>query len=265
MPLIDPNASCSIRTCAKSKDYAEHVLEAIVQVPHALDPPALLGSLVRATAAIGATGSVYAAVIPEDGRIPSCFSLFACNPIFAQEQASQRSFLEHPWLRFAQSHSMPGTQHQVFSEQITDSEALDLASRFGFRSCLIVPTQAGIGINRYEMLCLGSDHPDDFEGPEARLVRTLARSLAAELHDWLTQHLQKRLQTDARLQEGDLSLLSMEWQGLGSKEISARTGLSIASVDSRFQRINTRLNCANRSASARRAAAYGLLEHSRAI
>ncbi|WP_124448512.1 autoinducer binding domain-containing protein [Paucibacter sp. KBW04] len=260
MPSIDQSSSSSIRTSAKSKDYAEHALEAIVQVPHASDPPALLACLAHATEAIGATGSVYTAVIPEDGSAPSCFSLFACNPVFAQEQSLQGHLLEHPWLRFAQSHSTPGTQHQVFSQHDADSEAFALVSRYGFRSCLIVPTQAGQNVNRYEMLCLGSDQADDFEGMEARIVRTLARSLAAELHDWLTHYLQQRLQSDARLHEGDLNLLAMEWRGLGSKEISARTGMSVASVDSRFQRINTRLNCSSRKASAKRAAAYGLLE-----
>ena len=110
------------------------------------------------------------------------------------------------------------------------------------------------------MLCLGSQKEDAFEGEDARIVRTLARSLAAEMRDWLTDHLRRRLQQAARLRAMDVDLLALERQGLGSKEISLRTGLSIVSVDSRFQRINTRMKCANRKASARRAAAYGLLE-----
>jgi DNA-binding CsgD family transcriptional regulator len=214
----------------------------------------------NATAAIGATASVYTAVIPEDGPEPSCFSLFACHPGFAQEQNTHGQLLNHPWFRFARTHTIPGTDHQITPQHDADTAAIALAGQYGFKSCLIVPTPAGADLHRLEMLCLGSDREDDFEGSEARIVRTLARSLAAELHDWLTRYLRQRLQAAARLQERDVDLLAMEWRGLGSKEISLRTGMSVTSVDSRFQRINVRLNCASRKASAKRAAAYGLLE-----
>ena len=136
----------------------------------------------------------------------------------------------------------------------------DLAQQYGFRSCLVVPTRAGIDLARVEMLCLGSQRSDDFEGEQARLVRALARSLAAELHEWLARYLRRRLIEHTKLLDPDIALLAMEWNGLSTKEIVQRTGLTGASVDSRFQRINARLNCASRRAAARRAAAYGLLE-----
>src|SRR5204862_7581109 len=105
-----------------------------------------------------------------------------------------------------------------------------------------------------------STRADAFEGEDARMIRTLARALAAELHDWVTRHLSESLQEAARLHATDIELLRLEWQGLGTKEISLKTGMSPATVDSRFQRLNVRLQCANRKASARRAAAHGLLE-----
>lgn len=78
----------------------------------------------------------------------------------------------------------------------------------------------------------------------------------------MTCYLRDRLQRTAGLHQPDLDLLTMAWQGLGTKEISQRTGLSFATIDSRFQRINARLKCPSRKASVRRAAAYGLLEGS---
>lgn len=258
MSLIDPPQTPSIRVRASKPDYAAQALAAIVRVPLAPDAPQLLDRLMSATAALGATASVFTAAIPEEGPEPSSFSLFACHPGFAQTQNSQGPMTRHPWFRFARTHSTPGTHHQMPCHHDTDMASLDLAREYGFRSCLVIPTASSVGW--VEMLCLGSQQADDFEGPEARLVRTLARSLAAELHDWLTNYLQRRLRANARLHDKDLDLLALEWQGLGTKEISLRTGMSSASVDSRFQRINTRLQCSNRKASARRAAAYGLLE-----
>ena len=110
------------------------------------------------------------------------------------------------------------------------------------------------------MLCIGSETANDFEGTEARTVRSLARALGAELHDWLTWYLREQLRAAGHLQATDLDLLTLEWQGFGTKEISLRTGMSESSVNSRFQRINVRLKCSNRKYSAKRAAAYGLLE-----
>lgn len=250
----------TLRERAKTADYPAQALEAILQIPTVTEPPELLVRLVNATAAIGASASLYTAAIPEGGHEPSCLSLFACDPDYAHAQEGLGPILAHPWFRFARTHTTPGTERQVRVEEAADQEAIKLARQYGFRSCLIVPTSAGPNLDRIEMLCLGSDQANDFEGTDARIVRTLARSLAAELHDWLTRYLQQRLRAAANLKEEDVDLLAMEWQGLGTKQIAQLTGLSIASVNSRFQRINTRLHCAGRRESATRAAAYGLLE-----
>lgn len=260
MSSITPTHVTSIRDLARNPDHPVRALDAIVRIHLAKDPPELLDMLMSATLAIGATASVYTASIPEDGDEPSSFSLFACHPGFAHEQYWQGTLLEHPWFRFARTHTTAGTDQQIPFQQGPDAAAIELARQYGFKSCLIVPTPSGVDLARIEMLCLGSSDAGAFEGEGARIARTLARSLAAELHDWLTAHLRRRLQESARLQETDVDLLALEWEGLGTKQISLRTGLSVASVDSRFQRINTRLRCANRKASARRAAAYGLLE-----
>ena len=245
---------------AENQDQRAGALEAIVSVHLARDAPQLLERLMSATAAIGATASIYTVAIPDNATEPSSFSLFACHPGFAQQQCRLGPLLHHPWFRFARTRSAPATDQQVQLGSSSDTEAIELARRYGFTSCLIVPTSSNVNPDRVEMLCLGSTRGDAFEGDDARLVRTLARALAAELHDWLTHHLRQSLQHRARLHDADIELLRLEWQGLSTKEISLKTGMSAAMVDSRFQRLNVRLQCASRKASARRAAAYGLLE-----
>jgi DNA-binding CsgD family transcriptional regulator len=249
-----------MRDLARDAQYPARALEVIMQIHLAKDAPQLLDSLVNATSAIGAAASLYSVAIPEAGSEPSSFSLFACHPGFAQRQQRLGPLLHHPWFRFARTHSTPGTDQGIYIQHASDAEAVELARQYGFASCLIVPTAAGADLARLEMLCLGSDHEAAFEGEDARIVRTLARSLAAELHDWVTRHLSTSLQQVARLHKSDIELLKLERQGLSTKAISARTGMSRAAVDSRFQRLNARLECANRKASARRAAEYGLLE-----
>lgn len=256
----DPIRPTSIQARTLEPDYAAQALEAITLISYAPDPPQLLDAVFRATATLGASGSIYTAAIPEDGDEPSCFGLFACHPKLVQTQDSKVLLVDHPWFRFAQTHTMPGTDHQIVSRHESDMAALQLASQHGFRSCLVIPISNGTRSTRSEMLCIGSDMVDAFEGPEARAVRALARALAAELHDWMTRHLSQRLRHAAQIEAGDIELLTLEWQGLGTKEIAARMGLSVPCVDSRFQRLNLRLRCTNRKRSAERAAAYGLFE-----
>lgn len=250
----------SIRERAQAADYSARALAAFVQIAQATDPPTLLEKLVNATAAIGASASLYTASVPDGDREQSCFTLFAGHPAYAHAQNEIGPLIGHPWFRFARTHLTSGSDRQVRVEEAADAAAMEIARQYGFRSCFIVPTPTGHDLDRLGMLCVGSEHPDDFEGPEAGCIRTLARSLAAELHEWLLRYLHQRLIQTARLEKTDMKLLALAQRGLQTKEIAPLTGLSQASVNSRFQRINTRLHCSSRRASAMRAAAYGLLE-----
>ena len=253
-------AHASIRERALAADYTAQALAAIAQIAEATEPPALIEKLVNATAAIGASASLYTASVPDGNREQSCLSLFAGHPAYAHAQNELGPLIEHPWFRFARTHLTSGSDRQVRVQEATDAAAVALAREYGFRSCFIVPTPSGQDLDRLGMLCVGSEHPDEFEGPEAGVIRTLARSLAAELHDWLLHYLHEHLVKSAKVEKSDMQLLTLEQRGLKTKEIAMLTGLSQASVDSRFQRINMRLHCSNRKASAMRALAYGLLE-----
>ena len=240
--------------------HPAYALAAINQIERAGDAAQLLDRLVRATAALGATASVYTTLIPEPAEESSSFSLFACDPRFAHDQFTLGPWQDHPWLRFARTHAAPGTEQDLRVLTEADAKAIELARRYGFASCLIVPTPAGWRLERVGVLCLGSDDVDHFRRDATRFARLLAHSLAAELHDWVSAHVRKNLEQSANLGAKDIELLALEWQGLSSKAIAQRTRTSVAAVDSRFQRLNRRLNCANRRSSARRAAEYGLLE-----
>ena len=62
-----------------------------------------------------------------------------------------------------------------------------------------------------------------------------------------------------RITDLDLQLLRREREGRLTKQIAAELGLSHASVNSRFQRLNARFQTPNRKATSRLAAEYGLL------
>ena len=90
-------------------------------------------------------------------------------------------------------------------------------------------------------------------------MRLLGEALATELHQWWAVATRQQLRITAGLRDADLQLLGMEHEGLSTKEIARLLDMSCASVDSRFQRINVKMRCGSRKASAQRAACYGLI------
>lgn len=199
-------------------------------------------------------------MFPERGDEPSSFSLFACDPRFVHEQSGIGPWQDHPWLRLARTRAAPGTDLDIRVRTQADEKAIDLARSYGFASFLIVPTPAAAQLGRVGALCLGSAQEGYFQGESTRFARLLAHALAAGLHEWVMVHARLNLQRTANLAATDIELLSLQWQGLSSKAIAQRTGMSVAAVDSRFQRLARKLECTTRKAAARRAAEYGLLE-----
>jgi DNA-binding CsgD family transcriptional regulator len=259
MSSMTPLPAGLLHEPASNAAHSAFALDAIHQIQGAADAAQVLERLVAAVHSIGATAGLFIALIPEPGDEPSVFSLFACDPRLAHEQLGLGPWHDHPWVRFARASAAAGTERDAHLLTPGDVEAVDLARRHGFESCLIVPAPSGAQLARFGMLCLGSAQEGHFQRDSARFAQLFAYALAAELHAWVATHVRTHLQQSARLGQADIELLSLQWQGLGTKAISQRTGLSIAAVDSRFQRLARRLGCPSRKAAAQRAAEYGLL------
>lgn len=242
---------------------ATTVLATIDGIRSAADAAVCLERLFLATSALGASAGLYMVLIPELDDGWSSVALLASDHCGSAPLFDADAVADHPWVRFARNHSTAVTDRDLPPASPEDATALERARAHGFAAHLVIPTTAGAERGRVELLCLGRADPGAFDGEDQRLVRLLAHVLAAELHDWFKRHLRSGLEQAAGLRPEDLELLALEWQGLGTKDIALRTGLSLAAVDSRFQRLIHRLSCNNRKAAARRAAEYGLLEDAR--
>ena len=83
--------------------------------------------------------------------------------------------------------------------------------------------------------------------------------LALELHDWWLTRIRRELIVKAHITPSDVVLLRHQRQGHSSKRIAADLHVSKSSIDSRFQRMNTKLGVANRRMAAQLALECGLL------
>jgi DNA-binding CsgD family transcriptional regulator len=242
-----------------ASDYHARVNEIVRQIESAQDRLRAVELLREATPRMGAQVSIFASFIRDDAVGDSYRLLLDCDPQWAIEYAQHDWYANDPWLNYAIRHTEPirGTEIKATSEAARAIVAL--TQRYGFASAVIVPTPSSSGMSRCGVLCLGSSIEGYFEAEGYLAFKVVARSVAMELHEWWLARLRDELLQSSRLNAADLVLLGHELMGHTTKDIARTLGMTVNSIDSRFQRINAKLGVANRKAAARLAAEYGLI------
>jgi DNA-binding CsgD family transcriptional regulator len=213
----------------------------------------------EATLRMGAEASVFASFIREGETCRSHRLLLACDPTrFAEYECAHRCEFD-PWITYATKYSEPVRNSEVSVLGDAARTAVELTQRFGFRSAVIVPVPSSGGLSRTGVLCLGSSKPGYFDDDGYVTLKVVARGVAMELHEWWMQRLREEMVATSGVTPTDLALLTHEMLGHTTKTIARHLGVSISSVDSRFQRLNIKLGTASRKAAAHLAAEYGLI------
>ena len=233
--------------------------QAIHALHDACDPCDLLVALFRATRAFGVRASACVHVVPDPERAPEVLLLLACSVEQAWAHRHAGAWLEHPWLRHARDHAEAVSAAMLDAPVSDAADELDTQAAPQRDTILIVPTHSGGGTGRFGALILDTTALPGSVPIAPDALRLLAHGLASELHEWWLRRTRTELMSHARLRSDDLKLLGFERQGLGTKQIARLVGMSGSAVDSRFQRINTKLGAANRHNAALRAAIRGLL------
>ncbi len=203
--------------------------------------------------------AVFASYIREDLSMESFRFLAACNEAWCFEYQKLCSYSKDPWLIYASNNSEAVCGSRIKLNTPSQRETVSLAMQHGLLSSYIVPAPSSGGISRLGILVLGSSQPDFFESYIPSSIKILARSLAMELHDWWVKHMRQELLEQNHITNEDIKLLNLEMQGLSSKAIAASLATSATTIDSRFQRLNAKLNTPNRRASVLVAKEYGLI------
>lgn len=235
---------------------SDQALLAIQALHDASDPFDLLVALYRATRAFGVCASACVHVVPDPERATQVLLLLTCDADAAWAFRPAGSWLEHPWLRHARDHTEAVPASMLDAPPYTGTDGgppPDLSP------ILVVPTHSGGGTGRFSVLMLDTTCLPGVAPLVPEACRLLAHSLSSELHEWWLRRTRAELQRHARLRSDDLRMLDFERQGLGTKQIARLLGISSTAVDSRFQRINAKLDVSSRRNAALRAAVHGLL------
>lgn len=253
---LDPTLPGELDMQIEPTARAVHTIQ---QIATAADDSAALELLHQAKDQLGTDQAVFVSFIRDDDSRESFRFFVAADPRWCLAYQERAWFAHDAWLLHAATTSEPATDTAILYRTREQREARALAAEFGVASAYIVPAPASGGLSRLGVLMLGSTQPGFFDDPGKRFVRVLARSLAMELHDWWVRQVRNEILATTRLTETDLQLLLRERQGQLTKEIAHDLGLSEASVNNRFQRLNAKFNTPSRRATARMAAEYGLI------
>ena len=241
-------------------DYVTRVNAVIERIGRAQDQAMVLSLLRSSASTLGAENAAFVSFVRESTDISTCRFMLACEPGWCQSYLDANCLAHDPWLAYAAHHGEPILASALHAIDLEARRVIDLASQNGFASAVLVPVHSGSGHSRISLLCLGSPQPGYFEGEGYSRLRLGARLLAAELHDWWMARIRRELIVKARITPSDLELLRHEYHGHSSKHIAAALQVSASSINSRFQRMNTKLGVPNRRAAARLAAECGLLD-----
>ncbi len=252
----NPALSQQLTTKALSSHPA---LSGLEKLRLAQDPFGLLDGMRQFCSGFGVRSALFVHAIPDASAQLSHQVLLNCDPRLASSIRNCDALDRHPWVHHAARSVQTVCASQLKSAAVPPEHvAVDLEGN-GFRSALLIPVHGASGSGRFSLLCLGSETLRFFEEVVPGAVRLLAEALAAEMHKWWMSETRQRLQIATGLKDCDLRLLELELEGLGTKQIARTLGMSCSSVDSRFQRINVKMGCANRRASAQRASLHELI------
>lgn len=213
----------------------------------------------EAVVCLGAESGVFLSCLRDDATRTSLRTLWACDPVWAAAYASQRWFEHDPWLKHASNDAEPARSVDLITRSKEEKAFALAAAAHGFASALVAPAPSHVGLSRIGVLYLGSKNSTCFEGENFSRVRVLARALAMELHHWIAKITRQELLAVSGLTGADLELLRHEAAGHSSKVIGAALNLEAKTIDCRFQRVNAKLDAADRRTAARIARLYGLL------
>jgi DNA-binding CsgD family transcriptional regulator len=239
--------------------YLDRVASIAMQVPAANDQQTVHGLFREGVTALGASCAVFVSFVRDDQHMAACRFMLACDPAWGRTYVQDGHFAHDPWLAYAAHHTEPLVASQLKVLDGQHQRVIDLATRAGFVSTVLVPAHSAPGHSRISLLCLGSAHPGYFEGQGQAQLRLGARMLTLELHEWWLARIRRDLIVKARISQDDLVLLQHRCQGHSSKKIAADLQVTKGSVNSRFQRMNAKLGVGNRRMAVQLAIECGLI------
>ncbi|MCU0920215.1 MAG: autoinducer binding domain-containing protein, partial [Burkholderiaceae bacterium] len=210
VPAPMPNEIGTLAEIIAAPEYLDRIGSVAERIASASGQAAVQSLLAEGMAALGA-----------DSAVSSCRFMLACDPAWCRQYLDAGLITGDPWLAYASHHSEPLVASNLMVSEPERLRAIELATRNGFASAVLVPVHSGSSHSRVSLLCLGSWQAGQYESIPFGRFKLGARVLAFELHEWWLARLRTELMARARITESDLELLRHQCLGHSSKRIAA--------------------------------------------
>ncbi len=167
-----------------SVDYLERIGSVVERMVNAADQSAVQALLSEGASVVGAENAVFVSFVRDNVDVSSCRFMLACDPTWCRQYLAAGLIAHDPWLAYAAHHSEPIIASTLTIDEPERRQAIELATRNGFASAVLVPVHSGTGHSRNSLLCLGSPSPGYFEAGGFGRFKLGAGALACELHEW---------------------------------------------------------------------------------
>ena len=185
--------------------------------------------------------------------------LVGCSPRWCYVYHENKWYAIDPFIDYALHNTSPVLVSDVPLSSPGQERLLATAALHGFRSGAIVPAHsastAWVGI-----LYLGTDEGDEHAQSCYAQHRNLMRAFALELLEWWEAKLRTDSVEGLELDELDIDLLYKAQEHATAEEAARELGITVSRVNSRYERLNRKLDVSSKRLAVEKALALGLIK-----
>ena len=185
--------------------------------------------------------------------------LVGCAPQWCYLYNQSKWYAIDPFVDYALHNTSPVLAADVPLSSPGQIRMLAVAAEHGFRSGIVVPAHSASAVWT-GVLYLGTEGDADHAQRCLSQHRSLMRAFALELLEWWDTKLRVDSVESLELDELDLELLYKAQEHATAEEAARELGITLSRVNSRYERLNRKLDVTSKRHAVEKAVALGLIK-----
>ena len=185
--------------------------------------------------------------------------LVGCAPQWCYVYNQNKWYAIDPFIDYALHNTSPVLASDIPLSSSGQGRLLAAAAEHGFRSGVVVPAHSVSSI-WVGVLYLGTDEGPEHAQRSFSQHRNLMRAFALELLEWWDGKLRVDGLEDLELDELDIDLLYKAQEQATAEEAARELGITLSRVNSRYERLNRKLEVTSKRSAVEEALALGLIK-----
>ena len=185
--------------------------------------------------------------------------LVGCRPEWCFLYNQNKWYAIDPFIDYSLHHTSPVLASEVPLTSAGQQRMMAAAAEHGFRSGVVVPAHSDSSA-RVGVLYLGTDHGPALAHRSFTRHRSLMRAFAMELLEWWDARLRDTSAADLELDDLDVDLLYKAQNHATAEEAARELGITVSRVESRYERLNRKLEAPSKRYAVERAVVLGVIK-----